>query len=378
MDINVHADNKRFIVGRARPVLESFLNCTITLCVSVSALIPRSLERYSRQVVLPQIGLEGQSRLRESTVAIVGLGALGSVSSTLLVRAGVGRLILVDRDFIELSNLQRQIVYDEEDIEKGLPKAIACAEKLRKVNSDVEIVPVVDDVNHTNIDSILGDADVILDGTDNFETRLLLNDYSLKAGIPWIYAAAISTHGMTMNIVPGETPCFRCLVDKPPPPGTTPTCETAGILNTIAAIIASMQVTECIKMLMGKDYLKGELLVYDAWLQKLHVVRISRREDCPACSLGSYEYLEGRAVSRSVVLCGQNSVQVMPKDRVSIDLSELSEKLKPLGEVKLTRHFLSFKYDKYEIVVFPNGRAIIKGTSDPSLARSLYSRFVGA
>lgn len=337
----------------------------------------RELERYSRQIVLKNIGVDGQEKLRKSRVAIVGLGALGCISSTLLVRAGVGEVLLVDRDFIELSNLQRQVLYDEEDIEKGLPKAIAAAEKLSRVNSDVKVTPIVDDLNYKNIGELFKGVDLILDCTDNFETRFLINDYSVKSKTPWIYAAAISTHGMTMNVIPGETPCFRCLIDEPPPPGSTPTCETAGIFNPIPSIIASIQTAEAVKILLEKDYLKGKLVVYDVWDQSFNIVQVFKRENCPSCSLGRYDFLSGKRAPGATVLCGQNAVQVTLPRADELDLEGLAENLKSIGVVKLSKYFLKFKYKGYELAIFPNGRIIVKGTSEPNTAVSLVSRFVG-
>ena len=340
------------------------------------SLIPKWLERYSRQIVLPEIGSEGQKRLSKSSVAIIGCGALGSAAAQLLVRAGVGRIRVIDRDFVELSNLQRQILYNEEDVRSGHPKAIVCAEKLRKINSSIEIEPVVDDVNPRNVEELIEGVDLVIDGLDNFETRFLINDVALKNHIPWIYAAAISTYGMTMNIIPGETACLRDLISTPPPPGSLPTCETAGILNSVPIAIASIEVTEAIKILLGKDYRRNEALFWDLWNGELLRIKVSRRKDCPACVKGEYEYLAGKG-SKTVTLCGANAVQIRPDKRVDIDLRSLAERMQKLGKVKLTPYVLYFYVNSYEISVFPDGRAIIKGTTEENVARSLYSKYIG-
>ncbi|HIE23861.1 MAG TPA: NAD(P)H-binding protein [Candidatus Korarchaeota archaeon] len=340
------------------------------------SLIPEWLERYSRQIVLPEMGSEGQKKLSESSVFIIGCGALGSAAAQLLTRAGIGKIRVVDRDFVELSNLQRQIIYDEGDVKSGYPKAIVCAEKLRKINSSIEVEAIVDDVNPQNIEKLIEGFDLIIDGLDNFETRFLINDAALKQEIPWIYAAAISTHGMTMNIIPGETACLRDLIDTPPPPGSLPTCETAGILNSVPTAIASIEVTEAIKILLGKDFKKNEALFWDLWNGDILKIRVSRREDCPACVRGEYEFLAGKG-SKTVTLCGANAVQVRPDKRANLNLKSLGERLQRIGRVRLTPYVLYFDIDSYEISIFPDGRAIIKGTTDENIARSLYSKYIG-
>ncbi len=270
------------------------------------------MERYSRQILLSEIGREGQESLLSSTVAIIGCGALGTVIASSLVRAGVGRVKIVDRDYIELNNLQRQILFDEEDIARELPKAVAAAERLRKVNSQVEIEPIVADVNPGNVEEIIGDVDLVLDGTDNFETRFLVNDACVKHSIPWVYGAVIVTYGMTMVIIPHRTPCFRCFLAEMPAPGSTPTCDMAGVLGPAVNIVASLEVTEALKLLIGKEEaLHGQLIYVDAWTGTLERLELEKRDDlCPACDLGQFEFLEASVGSYLTSLCGREAVQV--------------------------------------------------------------------
>ncbi len=333
------------------------------------------LARYSRQIVLREIGLEGQKRLSEKSIVIIGLGALGTVSANLLTRMGVGHIRLVDRDFVELDNLHRQILYDESHVERKMPKAEAAAERLKEINSDIELEPVVEDVNHRTIEKLVKDVDLIVDGTDNFETRFLINDAALKHNIPWVYASAIRTYGMTMDIVPGETACLRCFVSEPPPPGSLPTCESVGVLPSITHIMASIQVAEVIKILLGLEYSR-ELLVVDVWTRDFIKVNVTKKDDCPACAEAKYEFLEGRGY-KATVLCGRNSVQIIPSKQTNLDLKNLAERLRNVGEVKYTKHMLHLAVPPYELAVFRDGRAIVKGTTDESVARALYTRYVG-
>ena len=331
--------------------------------------------RYSRQTLFPEIGEEGQRKLGGSSVVIIGCGALGTVIATSLVRAGVGKVKIIDRDFIEYHNLQRQVLFDEEDIKNQLPKAIAAERHLKKVNSSIEIEGIVADVNYTNIERLVAGADLILDGLDNFETRLLINDVSLKHGIPWVYGGAIAASGMTMNIIPGETPCFRCLYGSSGR-GITLTCDTAGVISPAPFIIASLQTAEAMKILVGSKEVNRDLIMIDVWRGQLSRLEVSRHADCPACG-GEYEFLEARSGTRTTSLCGQNAVQVLNPEIASVSLEGLAARLKPLGEVSYNEFMLRFTVDSHEMVVFPDGRAIVKNTNDEALARGLYAKYIG-
>ena len=334
------------------------------------------VDRYSRQVLFPGIGEEGQRKLSNSHVVIIGCGALGTIISTSLVRAGVGKVRIIDRDFIEYHNLQRQVLFDEDDIRNELPKAIAAERHLKKVNSSIEIEGIVTDVNYTNIEQLIGDADVILDALDNFETRLLINDVSLKHNIPWVYGGAISSFGMTMTIIPHETPCFRCFS-----PGSTRgrvlTCDTAGVISPAPTIIGALQVAEAMKILVGAEDVNRELITIDVWKGTFHRLKISPRQDCPACQ-GKYEFLEGESGLRTTSLCGQNAVQVLSPEAKHIALEELAARLKPVAQVTYNEFMLRFTVDNHEMVAFPDGRAILRNTTDESLAKGLYAKYIGA
>ena len=333
-------------------------------------------ERYSRQVIFPAIGEEGQAKLNRSSVVIVGCGALGTVIATTLVRAGTGKVKIIDRDFIEYHNLQRQVIFDEEDIREGLPKAVAAERYLRKVNSEIEIEGVVSDVNYTNIEKLVEGADVILDGLDNMETRLLINDVSLKHHIPWIYGGAISSYGMTMNIIPGETACFRCFYNSPPRDGIAMTCDTAGVIGTVPFIVGSLQATEAIKILIGSDEISRELWTVDVWKTDFHRFKLGRHPDCPACS-GKYEFLDAKYGVRTTSLCGQNSVQVLNPNIDVVSFEKLAKTLKSLGTVHYNDFMLRFNVNGNEMIIFPDGRAIVKNTDDETLARGLYAKYIG-
>ena len=347
--------------------------------------------RYSRQILFENIGEKGQKLLGRSFAIILGCGALGSVSASLLTRAGVGRIKIIDRDFIEENNLQRQILFDEDDIKKGLPKAIAAQEKLRKINSSVVVEGVVSDFNYTNIEKIMDGADVVIDGLDNFETRFLLNDYCVKNNIPWIYGACIGSTGLTMNIVPQKTPCLHCVLESLPPSGTLPTCDTAGIIGSIAMVIASIQATEAIKLLTKHtEDLSKDLVSFDIWEGKIQKVRISSAtNECPTCKQGNYEFLNASQGSWTTTICGRNGVQIIPlvrnpkseirnpKSEQGVCFDHLASKLRPLGEVGFNKYMMKFKIDSYEMTIFPDGRAIITGTNDPSVAKGLYAKYIG-
>jgi len=339
-------------------------------------------ERYSRQVLFAGIGQEGQARLRASRAVVIGCGALGALHAEMLARAGVGRLRLVDRDFVEESNLQRQIMYEERDVRERLPKAVAAAARVGRINSEVGAEARVEDVNYSNVEELIGDADVVLDGTDNFETRFLLNDAAVKLGKPWVYGAAVGAYGVQMTIRPRVTPCLRCVFPDPPAPGTSPTCDTAGVILPVVAAVASYQVAEALKLLAGRpDQLHGALLQFDLWENtsaRLRLGAAGEMGDCPACRQGRYEFLTARGGQLATTLCGRNAVQLTPGARGRVDFARLAEKLGGAGAVSYNRFLLRFAADGCEITVFPDARAIVKGTEDPAVARSLYARYVGA
>ena len=336
-----------------------------------------SHERYSRQVLFPGIGAEGQRRLAQSRVALVGCGATGSAAAGLLARAGVGSIRIIDRDYVEPSNLQRQSLFDEADAAESLPKAIAAARRIAAFNSEVAVEPHVADLAPENVRPLLKAVDLILDGTDNFETRYLLNDYAVQNSIPWIYAAAVGSYGVTMNILPGEGACLACIFPEAPR-GTVETCDTAGILNSAANLAASIQVSEALKLLAGaREKLRRSLLGFDVWSnQRSEVSASSARADCRPCGQREFIHLagEGRA---HITLCGRNSVQIHERRR-PVDFSEITPRLQPHGRVRHNQFVLKFWREPYEMTLFPDGRAIIKGTTDTAIARSLYARFVGS
>ncbi|MGC2695116.1 MAG: ThiF family adenylyltransferase [Candidatus Angelobacter sp.] len=334
-------------------------------------------DRYSRQVLFPGIGAEGQSRLAQGHVAIVGCGATGACVSGLLARAGVGRLVIIDRDYVEPSNLQRQALFDEADAAESLPKAVAAARKIAAFNSEVQAQAEVADLTPENIHQLLGQADLILDATDNFETRYLINDFAIKHGKPWIYAAAVAAYAVTMNVLPGETACLACMFPAPPE-GTVETCDTAGILNSAVNLIGSIQATEAIKFLVGaKDKLRRTLLSFDVWSNEQAEIAAARpRPGCQSCEKREFVHLAGERRPQ-ITLCGRNSVQIHERSR-PVDFAEMSRRLGALGTVKHNSFVLKFWRDPYEMTLFPDGRAIIKGTDDTAVARSLYARFVGS
>ncbi len=335
-------------------------------------------DRYSRQTLFAGIGAEGQRLLAGASVAIIGCGAMGSALANNLARAGVGRLRLIDRDFVEVNNLQRQTLYDEDDAANATPKAVAAARRLRAVNSVIAIEPLVSDFTAENALEVLDGMDLALDGTDNFEARYLLNDACLKLGIPWIYNGVIAAYGVTMTVIPGDTACLRCAFPERPLPGTTPTCDTAGILNGIVAAIGGVAATEALKLLTGSDRLARGLSWMDLWENYSERIELPRQPDCPACAQGDYEYLDVALSEESATLCGRNAVQVRPPQRATLDLAELARRLAPLGEVSSNEYLLRARLDGYEVTVFPDARAIIKGTDEPSVARTVYARYIGA
>jgi molybdopterin/thiamine biosynthesis adenylyltransferase len=334
-------------------------------------------ERYSRQVLFRGVGADGQRKLSASRITIVGCGATGSVLASLLARAGVGTIRIVDRDYVEPSNLQRQSLFDEADAAESLPKAIAAGRKIAAFNSDIVVEPHVADLTPTNIEALFDGAQLILDGTDNFETRYLINDFAVKNSLPWIYTAAVGSYGVTLNVLPGKTACLACIFSNPPQ-GTFETCETAGILNSAVNLVASIAATEAVKLLVGADdWLRHTLLSFDVWRnERAEVAADKPRLDCRVCREHEFPHLAG--VGRPhITLCGRNSVQIHERER-PVDLAEMSERLKPLGTVRHNDFVLKFWHEPYEMTLFPDGRAIIKGTTDKTIARSLYARYVGS
>jgi len=338
---------------------------------------PADHDRYSRQILFPGIGEPGQERLLRSRVAVVGCGALGSFQAGALARAGVGRLVLVDRDYVELSNLQRQWLYEEADADQALPKAVAAARRLRAIDSALEVEPFVTDLTAANAVELLGESDLLLDGTDNFETRYLVNDFAVSRSIPWIYGAAVGSYGLVMPVLPGVTACLRCIYPEPPS-GAQPTCETAGVLNSITSVIASLQVAEALKILAGRpDLVSRRITTVDVWSGVIRQIdQPAPRPDCPCCGLKQFVYLDG-ARRAPISLCGRNAVQIHERSR-PIDLEDLRRRLEPPGEVRANQFALRFFLPPYEMTIFPDGRAILKGTQDVGLARSLYAKYVGS
>jgi molybdopterin/thiamine biosynthesis adenylyltransferase len=339
-----------------------------------------NLERYVHQMRYAPLGEAGQRRLMAGRALVCGCGALGSMIAALLARAGVGKLRIVDRDFLELNNLQRQMLYDEADVAAGLPKAIAAAEHLRRINSAIEIEPVVADVTAANVLDLCRDVDVVVDGTDNFETRFLVNEAALKLGLPWVYGGAVGASGQTMTILPGETPCLRCVVPEAPPPGTLPTCDTAGVLGPIIGVVASIQASEAIKILSGnRAAASRSLTVIDLWDNRIRQMGLDRlrEQGCPTCRDDDYPWLSGKSGSQTAILCGRNAVQIHPA-AARISLEALAEKLAGVGRVTRNAYLLRVAIDDYLLTIFPDGRAIIGGTDDIATARTLYAKYVGA
>jgi len=338
--------------------------------------------RYSRQILFQGIGASGQERIRGSSVLVVGGGALGSIASEVLVRAGVSRLRLVDRDYVDESNLQRQSLYDEQDLALGLPKAVAAQRKLQRINGGVEIEGRVEDVHAGNVLGLFEGIDLVLDGTDNFETRYLLNDASIETGVPWIYAACVGSYGMSFVVRPGVTACLRCLLEEEPLPGTSPTCDTAGIIAPAVHAVSAFQLAEALKILSGRTVaLTGAVLSIDVWQGRADSFRPQgKREGCPACGLGRLDYLAGVSESQTLTLCGRDAVQVRPARPASLVLEDVALRLRALGEVSevvVNSYLLRGRISGRYIVLFPDGRAIVQGTQDPAEARSLYARYVG-
>ncbi len=334
-------------------------------------------ERYSRQVLFRAIGPEGQARLAQSRVALVGCGATGSALAGLLARAGVGFLRIIDRDYVEPSNLQRQTLFDEADAEESFPKAIAATRKIKAFNSEVQVEAQVADLTPVNVSELLSGVHLVMDGTDNFETRYLINDHAVNASLPWIYTAAVGSYGVAMNILPGETACLACIFPNSPT-GMVETCDTSGILNSAVNLMASISATEALKLLVGaRAKLRRTLLSYDVWTNEhAEVSTVRPREGCRCCDRRKFIHLAGESRPH-ITLCGRNSVQIHERQR-PIDFQELTERLSPHGQVRHNDFVLKFWREPYEMTLFPDGRVIIKGTTDTAVARSLYARFVGS
>lgn len=334
-------------------------------------------ERYSRQVLYPGIGIEGQQKLLASHVALVGCGATGAAAAALLARSGVGTLTLIDRDFVEASNLQRQMLFDEADANEALPKAEAARRKIALFNSEIQVHGQIADLVPSNIHQLLSAADLILDATDNFETRYLINDYAVQQGRPWIYAAAVGAYAVTMNILPGQTACLACVFPEPPA-GPVETCDTAGILNTAVNLAASIEVTEALKYLTGAtDRMRRTLLSYDLWRNEhAEVSCASPRAGCVACGQRDFAHLRGERRPH-ITICGRNSVQIHEHSR-PIDFNAMAERLRPHGHVRCNDLLLRFERGDYVLTLFSDGRALVQGTTDVALARSLYARFIGS
>lgn len=346
--------------------------------------------RYHRQMIFPGLGREGQSRLSAATVVVVGCGATGSHLSELLARAGVGRLRIIDRDFVELTNLQRQTLFDEQDIAENLPKAVAAARKLQRINSSIAIEVIVTDVGPGNILDLLKDATVVLDGTDNFSTRYLLNDACLRLGIPWVYTGVIASYGMSATFIPdgaverlpgqrSATGCLRCLLGEMPPPGSTATCDTAGVVGPAVALLTGVSAGEALKLIVGTGKLNPGLIHMDLWEHVYELFGAApRRSDCPACGLHHFEFLNAKIGATSTSLCGRNAVQVTVAGSAGLDLERIKKQLSEIAaNIRSNDYLLKAEIDGYEFTVFPDNRAIIKGTSDENLAKSLYARYIG-
>ena len=336
-------------------------------------------EKYSRQILFAGIGEEGQARLSQTSAAIVGCGAIGAAAANLLVRAGVGRLCIIDRDFVEPSNLQRQTLFDEADARDALPKAVAAERKLRSINSVVSVNGVVSDLTPNTAEELLAGFDLLLDGTDNFETRFVINDFAVKHGRPWIYAAAVASYGITLTIRPGVTPCLACLLESGGVmQGLDETCDTIGVLGPIVNLIASLEAAEAMKLLAGREEaLHDRLISCDVWTGRFQSLHVARNPECRVCARREFTYLEGEAQPH-ITMCGRDSVQIHERNRV-LNLAALRARLaSTISDVRHNEFLIRFRVPPYEMTVFADGRAILKGSKDPAVARSLYARYIGA
>lgn len=340
-----------------------------------------ALDRYKRQLRYAPLGEDGQRRLLEGRVLVVGSGALGCVVADTLVRAGVGFVRLVDRDFVEVDNLHRQVLFDEKDAADQLPKAVAAANRLQRVNSTVTVEPVVADVNSTNICQLADDVQLIVDGTDNFETRYLINDYAVANNRPWVFGGCVGAEGQMLAIVPGETPCLACIMPEPPPAAAQPTCESAGVLSPIVNVIASLQAIEAIKLLSGnREQLNPAMTLVNLWSNDIRSIGIgaSQNDSCPTCGKRQFAWLEGRRGSAITRLCGRNSVQIAPESGNTVDLPALAERLSDVGRVTTNPFLLRLSVEDYLLTVFADGRTIVGGTDDPAVARTVLAKYIGS
>jgi adenylyltransferase/sulfurtransferase len=348
-------------------------------------------DRYNRHVLFAPLGKEGQENICRATAVVAGCGALGTTIANALARAGVGNLRIIDRDFVEESNLHRQTLFDEQDCRENMPKAAAAERKLKQINSAIAITGLVTDINPSNVEQLIAGATVVVDGTDNFETRFVVNDACVKHGIPWVYGGAVGSSGMTMTIVPGQTPCLRCVFEDAPPPGMTPTCDTAGIIGTLPGVIGSIQATEALKLCAGRrEAISTKLLSLDLWSGEIHQFSVAKAREsgnCPCCKQRKFEFLEGQHASTNTSLCGRNAVQISPPKAGVLDLQALAAKLRAatgVSGVAVNKFLLRFSAAGneasrvLEITVFPDGRAIIKGTANIAEARTAYAKYVGA
>jgi len=336
--------------------------------------------RYSRQELFAGIGPEGQARIRASRVVVVGCGALGSTLAEMMVRAGVKRLVVVDRDYVEESNLQRQSLFEETDAAQGLPKAVAAEARLRRINSEVEVRGVVADLAADTVDDLLKGADLVLDGTDNFEARFLVNDVCVREGIPWVYGACVGAYGLALLVRPRVSPCLRCVLEEMPPPGSGPTCDTAGVVAPIVHVVAGLQAGEALKVLAGRtESLLAGVVTVDLWQGLFEVMDLRGRAPwCPACTEGRFDYADRGAATAPAVLCGRDAVQVRAPQGTRVDLRALAARLAAAGTVTANEHLVRFVGADGELVVFADGRAIVKGVRDAAQARGLYAKYVGS
>ncbi|MGI9035988.1 MAG: ThiF family adenylyltransferase [Pyrinomonadaceae bacterium] len=337
-------------------------------------------ERYSRQILFREIGRGGQEKLTRSRVCLIGCGALGASHAEMLARAGVGRLRIIDRDFVELTNLQRQTLFSETDARERLPKAVAAERRIAEINSEIETEAIVADVNNSNIEGLIKNCDLVLDGTDNFQVRYLINDACVKHETAWIYGAAVSGYGATMTIFPRQTPCLRCIFEEMPDAGSAPTCDTAGVIMPIIATLSAVQVTEALKILTGNfDKLHKSLMQFDVWQNDWRKIKLGKpNADCETCGKGNYEFLDAEALEFSAVLCGRNAVQISPPKPANLDLQTLAEKLREFASVKQNEYLLRLTVEDFELTIFRDARAILRGTDDISKARAIYAKYIGS
>ena len=338
-------------------------------------------DRYSRQTLYRNIGTEGQEKLGRSRVLLVGCGALGSVAAEILVRGGVGKLTIADRDYIEESNLQRQALFTEADAREGLPKAVAAARHLAQINNSVSVVAQVVDVNSRTIESLVDNQDLIVDGTDNFEARYLLNDASVKWNLPWVYGACVGAYGLCLAMIPGQTPCLRCLLGQLPAPGSAPTCDTVGVIGPIVHLVAAMESAEALKILTGHaDQVNRKLTGVDLWenqVMTMDLTGVERMSGCPTCVERRFEFLDGEHETQTQTLCGRNSVQISRSEPRPLDFGPIAKRLAAVGSVKCNDYLLRANVEGFEIAVFRDGRSIVHGTRDADEARRVYAKFIG-